>query len=333
MTARIDVKPAAILTARQHIAGIVQPTPLELSRPLSVLLGAEAWLKLELAQVTGSFKLRGAANVLRRLPPNVHVVACSAGNHALGVAHASALTGHAATLVVPATASPAKIAALRRYPIDLRLHGQSYDEAEAEALRLTKVRGWYFISPYNDPMVIAGQGTLAVEVWETLPNVEVLVVAVGGGGLASGVGLWAKAINPQVRIIGVQAAASAAMAAALRAGRVVPVPDGPTLADGLAGGLEADTITLPILQQVLDEVVCVDEAAIMQAMHWLCVEHHLIVEGSGAVPLAALLSGQISDLRGRRVVVLLCGRNVAAETWQHVIATVSGEAERPRAAK
>ncbi len=333
MTARIDVKPAAILTAHQRIAGIVQPTPLELSRPLSAWLGAEVWLKLELAQVTGSFKLRGAANVLCQLPPDVHVVACSAGNHALGVAHASTLTGHVATLVVPVTASPAKIAALRRYPVDLRLHGQSYDEAEAEALRLAKVNGWYFISPYNDPMVIAGQGTLAVEVWETLPNVEVLVVAVGGGGLASGVGLWAKAINPQVRIIGVQAAASAAMAAALRAGRVVPVPDEPTLADGLAGGLAADTITLPILQQVLDEVVCVDEAAIMQAMHWLFVEHHLIVEGSGAVPLAALLSGQISDLRGRRVVVLLCGRNVAAETWQHVIATVSGEAERPRAAK
>ncbi|WP_322486865.1 threonine/serine dehydratase [Chloroflexus sp.] len=316
---QLPIPPAGILAARRRIAGIAQPTPLELSRPLSALIGAEVWLKLELAQVTGSFKLRGAANALRQLPPDTRIVACSAGNHALGVAHAAAMTEHAVTLVVPATASPAKIAALRRYPVDLILHGDGYAEAEAEALRLADTHGWQFVSPYNDPAVIAGQGTLAVEVWEELPTTDTVIVAVGGGGLASGVGIWAKTINPRIRVIGVQAAASAAMAAALRAGKVVPVPDEPTLADGLAGGIDPGTITLPILQQTLDEMVLVDEAAIARAMRWLLDEHHLIAEGSAAAPLAALLEGQISDLRGRRIVALICGRNIASATLQQIV--------------
>lgn len=316
---QLPITPADILAARRRIAGIVQPTPLELSRPLSTLIGAEVWLKLELAQVTGSFKLRGAANALRQLPPSAHIVACSAGNHALGVAHAAAMTGHAVTLVVPATASPAKIAALRRYPVELILYGDDYAAAEAEALRLVATNGWQFVSPYNDPAVIAGQGTLAVEVWEELPTADTVIVAVGGGGLASGVGIWAKSLDPRIRVIGVQAAASAAMAAALHTGKVVPMPDEPTLADGLAGGIDPATITLPILQQTLDEMVLVEEAAIARAMRWLLDEHHLIAEGSAAVPLAALLEGQIGDLRGRQIVVLICGRNVASATLQQIV--------------
>ena len=320
MSTEKTITPADILAARRRISGIVQPTPLEVSRPLSALTGAEVWLKLELAQVTGSFKLRGAANALRQLPPATHVVACSAGNHALGVAHTAALTGTPATLVVPTTASPAKVTALRRYPVEGILHGAGYDEAETEALRLAAHHGWHFVSPYNDPAVIAGQGTLAIEVWDALPDVDMVVVAVGGGGLASGVGIWARAMNPRVRIIGVQAAASAAMAAALRAGRVVPAPDEPTLADGLAGGIASDTITLPILQQVLDEMILVEEAAIARAMRWLIDEHHLIVEGSAAVTVAALLEGQITHLVGKRIVALLCGRNVAISTLHHILA-------------
>ncbi|WP_298490242.1 threonine/serine dehydratase [uncultured Chloroflexus sp.] len=316
---QLPITPADILAARRRIAGIVQPTPLELSRPLSTLIGAEVWLKLELAQVTGSFKLRGAANALRQLPPSAHIVACSAGNHALGVAHAAAMTGHAVTLVVPATASPAKIAALHRYPVELILYGDDYAAAEAEALRLVATNGWQFVSPYNDPAVIAGQGTLAVEVWEELPTADTVIVAVGGGGLASGVGIWAKSLDPRIRVIGVQAAASAAMAAALHTGKVVPMPDEPTLADGLAGGIDPATITLPILQQTLDEMVLVEEAAIARAMRWLLDEHHLIAEGSAAVPLAALLEGQIGDLRGRQIVVLICGRNVASATLQQIV--------------
>ncbi len=313
------ITPAAILAAQRRIADIVQTTPLEYSRPLSALTGAGVWLKLELAQVTGSFKVRGAANALRQLPAGARVIACSAGNHALGVAHAAAITGHTATLVVPETASPAKIAALRRYPVEVILHGAGYDAAEAEAQRLARAHGWHFVSPYNDPAVITGQGTVAAEVWQALPSASVVLVAVGGGGLASGVGIWVKAMNPRARVIGVQAAASPAMAMALRAGQIVPAPDLPTLADGLAGGLDPTTITFPILQQTLDDLILVEEAAIARAMRWLIDEHHVIAEGSAAVPVAALLEGQLGDLTGQQVVALLCGRNVASATLRQIM--------------
>ncbi len=313
------ITPAAILAAQRRIADIVQTTPLEYSRPLSALTGAGVWLKLELAQVTGSFKVRGAANALRQLPAGARVIACSAGNHALGVAHAAAITGHMATLVVPETASPAKIAALRRYPVEVILHGAGYDAAEAEAQRLARAHCWHFVSPYNDPAVIAGQGTVAAEVWQALPSASVVLVAVGGGGLASGVGIWVKAMSPRARVIGVQAAASPAMAMALRAGQIVPAPDLPTLADGLAGGLDPTTITFPILQQTLDDLILVEEAAIARAMRWLIDEHHVIAEGSAAVPVAALLEGQLGDLTGQQVVALLCGRNVASATLRQIM--------------
>lgn len=312
--------PAAILAARQRIAGVVAPTPLEPSAPLSALTGAEVWLKLECAQTTGSFKLRGAANALLDRAERGPVVACSAGNHALGVAHAAAQLGIAATLVLPANASPAKIAALRRYPAQLALHGASYDEAETEALRLARTERLHFVSPYNDPAIIAGQGTVAVETLERLPAAAALIVPVGGGGLISGVALWARAVNPAIRIIGVQPAVSAVMAASLQAGRIVTLPDAPSLADGLAGGIAAAAITFPIIQRRVDAMLTVSEAQIAAAMAWLLDTHHLAVEGSGAVGVAALLAGMLPDLAGQPVVALITGRNVATrallEVWQ-----------------
>jgi threonine dehydratase len=317
------IHPGAILAARRRIAGIVQPTPLEFSRPLGALTGAAAYLKLECAQVTGSFKLRGAVNALRLLPPHTPVVACSAGNHALGIAHAAAELNAAVTLVVPANASPVKIAALQRYPVRLVLHGQGYDAAEAEALRLARSEGFTFVSPYNHPDVIAGQGTLACEILEQLPDhaaPPTILVGVGGGGLISGIALWAKAIDPRIRVIGVQAARSAAMHAALAAGAIVPAPDEPTLADGLAGNLEPGSITFPIVQQFTDGLILVDEAQIAAALRWIFHEHHLVVEGAAAVTVAALLNGLVADIADRPVVVLLCGRNVAGATFTRVLA-------------
>lgn len=308
-----------ILAARQRSAGIVAPTPLELSRPLSAQVGAPVWLKLECAQITGSFKLRGAANALAGLPAERPVVACSAGNHGLGLAHAAECLGRNATVVVPQNAMPAKIAALRRYPVQLILHGQSYDAAEAEAQRLARDVGMHFVSPYNDPAIIAGQGTLACELLEQLvaqaaPQATTLLVPVGGGGLISGVALWAKALDPQVRIIGVQPEVSAVMAASLRAGRMVSLADDqPSLADGLAGGVDPTTITFAIVQQLVERIITVSEAQIAAAMRWLLDEHHLVVEGSGAVGVAALLNGIIDDLVGQRVVVILTGRNVTTD--------------------
>ncbi len=313
------VTPADILAARRRIAGIAHCTPLEHSRPLSAYAGAEVYLKLECAQVTGSFKVRGAANALLADGMRRPVVACSAGNHALGVAHAAALAGIEATLVVPATASPAKLAALARYPARMIQVGRSYDEAEAEALRLAREEELRFISPYNHPDVVAGQGTLGIEVFEQLPGAEVLLVGVGGGGLIGGIGLWARAINPNIRIVGVQAENSAAMLAALQAGKIVAAPDLPTLADGLAGGIEPGSITFPIVQRVVDMLIAVSEAQIAAAMRWAFHEHHLVIEGSAAVALAAVLNGLVAGLAGRKVVVLLCGRNVASETLLGVV--------------
>lgn len=311
------VHPTDILLAAQRINGLVARTPVERSAPLSQLSGAEVFFKLECAQTTGSFKLRGATNALLGLHTangeKVRIVACSAGNHALGVAHAASALGVDALLVLPEHASPAKVAALRRYPVELRLHGATYDDAEAEALRIARDDQRYFLSPYNDRAVIAGAGTVALELLEQLPQSDVLLVPVGGGGLISGILMWAKAVNPSIRVIDIQPEASAVMAASLQAGRMVTLPDLPSLADGLAGGVDADTITLPILQTYLDDMLLVSEAAIADAMRWLVDEHHLLVEGSGAVGVAALLGGQVSDLAGRRVVALLTGRNVATQ--------------------
>jgi threonine dehydratase len=314
------ISPHEILAARRRIAGMIQSTPLEQSRPLSAYTGAEVYLKLECAQVTGSFKLRGAANAILADAERRPVLACSAGNHALGIAHAAALAGVAATLVVPESASPAKLAALERYPARLLRAGASYDEAEAAALRIASEEGLRFVSPYNHRDVIAGQGSLGAEILEQLPEAELLIVGVGGGGLISGIGLWAKAINPNIRVIGVQAESSAAMLASLRAGRIVTAPDAPTLADGLAGGLEPGSITFPLIQQLADTVIAVSEQQIAAAMRWCFVEHHLVVEGSAAVTVAALLNGLVAGITGRKVVALLCGRNVAAERFLRVVA-------------
>lgn len=314
------ITPSSLLAARQRIAGIVQPTPLELSRPLSALTGAEVWLKLECAQVTGSFKLRGATNALLASDDRQPVMACSAGNHALGIAHAAALTGIAATLVLPESASPAKVAALRRYPATLIQRGADYGAAEQAARQLAQTTGMRYISPYNDPAVIAGQGTLGIEILEQLPSAEVLLVSVGGGGLISGIACWAKAVNPAIRVIGVQAANSAAMLAAIQAGQLVEAPDLPTLADGLAGAIEPGSITFPLVQQWVDSLVAVEEAQIAAAIRWVVEEHHLVIEGAAAVVVAALLNGLVRDLVGRRVVALLCGRNLATATLQQILA-------------
>lgn len=306
--------PADILTAHRRMAGIVYPTPLEFSRPLTRVVGAEVFLKLECAQVTGSFKIRGAASALLSGEGRWPVVACSAGNHALGIAYAATHAGIDATLVLPENASPAKIQALQRYPVNMVFLGKDYDEAEAAAMRLAHEEGQRFISPYNHPDVIAGQGTLGREILEQLPNAEVLIVSVGGGGLISGIGIWAKAINPKLRLIGVQAEHSAAMHASLQAGHLVQIQHRPTLADSLAGNLEAGAMTFPLVQQLVERIVLVSEPQIAAAMRWLLDEHHLLVEGSAAVTVAALLEGVIPGLARQRVVALLCGRNVTTET-------------------
>lgn len=302
-----------VLAAARRIAPYVQRTPLERSAHLSDALGADVWLKLECFQLTGSFKLRGALNALLILDEAARqrgVVTASAGNHGLGVAQAANLTGLPATVVVPETASVAKVDLLRQAGCALVLHGPDYDAAEAYAIELAQTRDATFVSAYDHPSVVAGGGTIALEILETLPDTDLLVVPAGGGGLISGVALAAKGVKPGIQVYGAQSVASPALHAALAAGRQVSVPILDSLADGLSGNIATGSITVGLAQRYVDQIVLVEESDIAAAMRAILEHEHVLVEGSSAVTVAALQTGRL-PVAGRRVVLVLTGRNVA----------------------
>lgn len=326
-------EPADLDAARAVVRARLDPTPLVATTVEVPALGAvPVLLKLETMQPTGSFKVRGALSALTRLPAGERAVTASAGNHGLGTAWAAQVTGTSATVVVSQSASPAKVAALQRFPIELVEHGASYDEAEAHALALARAPGRRFVSPYNDPDVVAGQASLGFELDDQLDDLGgsggaplTLVTPVGGGGLAAGLALWGRGrARRPVRLVGVEAAASSPVAAALEAGAIVPVTVGDTLADGLAGNLEAGSIT-PALIGADTTLARVTEEEIVEAMRWLFGRHGLVVEGSAAVGLAALLAGRVPAsalegvLDGNPLVVLLTGRNITAERYAGVL--------------
>jgi len=297
-----------VRAARERIRGLVRETPLVESDELG------AHLKLETFQPTGSFKVRGAAAALTAPGSGGRVVAASAGNHGLGVAWAAQRLGLEATIVVAETASPAKIEALRRFSATLVLHGADYDEAEAHALSLAG-EGARYVSPYNDRDVIAGAGTIALELLEQLGHELTVVVPVGGGGLASGIGLAATPAG--ARVVGVVAEASPAMRTALAAGESVPVPVRETLADGLAGNIEPGSVTIPLCSRLLDDIVAVSEDELAGAMRVLVCEHGLVAEGSGAAAVAALRAGRV-EVEGSAVAIV-SGRNVTLDSLMSVL--------------
>lgn len=315
-----------VFLAAARIAPHVRRSPLERSAALSEELGADVWLKLECLQRTGSFKLRGALNRLLTLTAGERergVLTCSAGNHGLGLAEAARLTGTAATIVVPEDASSAKVEGLRRLGSELLVVGADYDEAEARAPEIARERGSTFVSPYNDPAVVAGAGTVALEVLRELPEAGTIVVPVGGGGLAAGTGVVARAVDPALRVIGAQSSAWPAMRRAVDAGRLGTAAGLPSLADGLAGNVEAGSITFPLIQRGVDEVVLVEEPAIAAAMVAFLDQHRLVVEGSGAVGLAALRADRGLAARGP-VVLIVSGGNVATDVLARVVAEQRG---------
>jgi threonine dehydratase len=310
-----------VLAAARRIAPYVQRTPLERSAHLSSAGDAEVWLKLECFQATGSFKLRGALNALLGLDEAARrhgVVTASAGNHGLGVARAASLTGLPAVVVVPETASAAKVALLRGSGCEMILHGPDYDAAETHAIQLAEARGATFVSAYDHPGVVAGGGTIALEVLEMLPETDVLVVPAGGGGLISGVALAAKSVRPSIRVYGVQSTASPSLHAAQAAGRQVPVPIEESLADGLAGNIASGSITVDLARRYVDEVVLVSEAEIAVAMRSTLEHEHVLVEGAAAVAVAALETGRL-PIAGRRIVLILTGRNLAPSVLRAVL--------------
>jgi threonine dehydratase len=272
-------------------------------------------LKLEGLQPTGSFKVRGALAALAALDPDLPVVSASAGNHALGVAFAASRLGRRATVVTAATASPVKVAAIRRFDVELVQVGASYDEAEAHALELA-ARGAHFLSAYNDPDVIAGQATVGYELGTQLAGPLTVVCGIGGGGLASGLGLWAST-RSDVRIVGVEAAVSTAVSAAVAAGRQVAVEVGDTLADGMAGNIEPGSVTVNLVARYVEQLVTVTEDQIRASIRYLAQERGIIAEGSGAAPVAAVLAGLV-PARGR-VVAVVSGRNIAAPVLADIL--------------
>ncbi len=317
MVSIVDVRAAA-----ERIRPFVVRTPLERSLGLSARCGTDVWLKFECFQTTGSFKLRGALNALLAMSDQQRqngVVTASAGNHGLGVARAAAVLGVRATVIVPETASPAKVEALRSSGAELLLRGASYDEAESAAMSTAGERGLPFISAYNDAAVVAGGGTIALEIVEDLPSMRITVVPAGGGGLIGGIGVATHGLNPEMAIYGVQSTASPALHAALKAGARVAVDVLPSLADGLSGNVEAGSITLDLLREHVREVILVEEADIVEAMRWLLEHEHVLVEGSAAVGVAALLRQLLTPLAP--TVIVLTGRNVAADVLrQYVLA-------------
>jgi threonine dehydratase len=284
-------------------------------------LGSTVSVKVETVQPTGSFKVRGglaAVSATLEEEPGRAVVASSAGNHGLGLAFAASKLGAQVTVVVPTGASAAKVSALQQFDLRLVLHGEGYRDAETHALELAARDGSRYVSPYNDPEVIAGQSTIARELVEQVPNLGTVVVPCGGGGLLSGVILGLEGTG--VRVVGVESEASPSMSTALAAGAIVPIDVEPTVADGLAGNLEPGAVTVDIALAHGVEVLTVSEADIRSAMAFSATKMGLVLEGAGAVGIAALRAGVVTPAaEGKETVVLLTGRNVAPSLLSEVL--------------
>jgi len=311
-----------IRDARRRIGGVVRKTPLIYSQFFSEVAGGDVYLKLENLQVTGAFKIRGALYKMLKLTDEERrrgVVTASSGNHAQGVAYAARMLGIKALIIVPKNTPKVKIDAIKSYGVELMVHGDYYDEAEAKAREFEREAGMVYVSPYNDADVIAGQGTIGLEILEELPDADVIIAPVGGGGLISGVAIAAKSINPEIGVIGVQSFASPVMYECIKAGKIIKVENlGESIAEGLHGGIEDGSITFDIVREYVDEILLVGEDEIKEAIRLFLEHHHQVAEGSGAVGLAALLryKGRFAN---RKTVVIVSGGNIDLELLKSIL--------------
>ena len=281
---------------------------------------AQSYVKTECLQRTGAFKVRGAYNRMRMLTEEekkAGVIASSAGNHAQGVALAAREMGIKATIVMPQFAPLSKVNATRALGAEVVLHGEIYDDAYAYALELEKTTGATFIHPYDDPMVIAGQGTISLEIFEDLPDVDVILVPVGGGGLAAGVAMAAKSINPLVRVYGVEPAGAASMKKALQVGHPEPLEAVKSFADGVTVRRVGDT-SFAMCRQYLDGILTVDDDETAAAILWMIEKNKIVMEGAGALPVATLMHGTL-DFSGKKVVAVVSGGNIDVNTISRII--------------
>ena len=308
MTASSSVLEQAALSVAAHrrIKPWLTPTPCIRSRQ-SFDDATELHYKAENFQQTGSFKFRGALSKLTSLSTEVPAITASSGNHGLALATAAQMTCHELTVVLPETVAKEKLSLIQALGVETILHSNDAGLAEQHAQVLATKQGKVYVSPYNDPQVIAGQGTIALELLEQLPRLDVVYISMGGGGLISGMGSVLKAFSPQTRVVGVSAVNSAALAASIRAGSVVDVTHSDTLADGCAGGIDADSITLPLGTEVIDELVDCSEEQIADGIRHLAWNEKMLVEGSAGLALAAW---QADTARTDKVsAVVLCGAN------------------------
>lgn len=303
-----DINRAKVLIRRALV-----PTPIN---AIALSDSSNLILKLEGLQPTGSFKVRGALAALEASDPRRPVVTASAGNHALGIAYAARRLKLRAIVVVSNDASRAKVAAIRQFGVELIQVGTSFDHAEAHALELAADGTSQYVSAYNDPHVIAGQSTIGFELDVQINGPLTVVCPIGGGGLASGLGLWAST-RPDVRIIGVEAAASTAVSAAVRAGRRVRVEVGDTLADGLAGNIEPQSVTIDLITRYVHNLVTVSEDEIREAIRYLALKRGIVAEGAGAAAVAAIRSGLVP--KAPRTVAVVSGRNVTRSVLASIL--------------
>lgn len=310
----------SIRVARQRIGDAIYRSPCVYSLSLSRLCGCEVYCKLEHLQMTGSFKERGARNKLLQLSDEqkkAGVIAASAGNHALALAYHGQLLGIPVTVVMPKWAPIVKVSSCRSFGAQIILHGESYADAREQAMKLSQASGLVFIPGFDDPQIISGAGTIGLEILEDVPDADVVIVPIGGGGLIAGVGLAVKSLRPQARIIGVEPVNAPTMDVSLKNGKVMKIPTKPTLADGLAVA-ECGQLCFEIARNVIDELLLVDELQIAQAVLRLLELEKTVVEGGGAVPLAAAMNPAF-DLAGKKVVLVLSGGNIDVTVLAKII--------------
>jgi threonine dehydratase len=315
----IDVA-AQVRAAEERARPYLLTTPAVPSLGLAAAVGSPVVLKCENLQHTGSFKARGAVSKVLSLTPEElerGIITASTGNHGAAVAYAGSIVDVAPTVVVPDNANPSKLAAIERLGGRIEVQGTDSVESELGARRAAEERGLTFVSPYNDPAVIGGQGTLGLELLEQVPDLSVVFVAVGGGGLSSGVAGIIKAVSPGTRVIGCSPANSAVMYHSLKAGQILDMPSDPTLSDGTAGGVEPDAITFAILDALLDDFVTVEEDAIREAFLELIEVEHLLVEGSAAMAYAAARAN--AHATEGTTAVILCGGNVGVGKLRRIL--------------
>ena len=311
----------SVKAAANRISEHVRRTPFERSVMMSELTGADVWLKLENQQYTGSFKFRGAMNKMLTLSQSERecgIYTASTGNHGAAVAYACQKLDVPSIIYVPENSSEAKLANMKSFGAEIRVHGKDCMDGELKARKVADSTGGIYLSPYNDPEVVSGQGTISAEIVSQCSGLDAVIVSVGGGGLISGVGGYLKSIWPDIEVIAASPENHAVMIHSLKAGEIIKIDPVPTISDGTAGGVEAGSVTFEMCQEVVDQMVLLTEQEIQDGIIQLIEKERILVEGAAGTAIAALIKKK-NDLRGKRVGIIVCGRNISLEVLRKIL--------------